>query len=213
MKWASYISLSDCAAWKASSCKMGSLIVACHCYTEDVIELLPRSKLNKWSGIQAAKKLCLTDCEVNQLLYEKHESHMLTPWLFSIAANRQFRTSTRHPSLEDPIMVEGSIFTPSDLEDEEEKEKRKKKSTFNNEFKEAEFRWVGSVQICVCPILVLMVYCLLLYLQHSGETASTIRMCDCRCKDMTVGLTDMCPSLHEWYPGCKCVTVITFKGP
>jgi hypothetical protein len=37
-------------------------------------------------------------------------------------------------------MVEGSIFTPSDLEDEEEKEKRKKKSTFNNEFKEAEFR-------------------------------------------------------------------------
>jgi hypothetical protein len=37
-------------------------------------------------------------------------------------------------------MVEGSIFTPADLEDEEEKEKRKKKSTFNNEFKEAEFR-------------------------------------------------------------------------
>jgi hypothetical protein len=35
-------------------------------------------------------------------------------------------------------MVEGSIFTPSDLEDEEEK--RKKMFAFDNEYEEAEFR-------------------------------------------------------------------------
>jgi hypothetical protein len=37
-------------------------------------------------------------------------------------------------------MVEGSIFTLSDLEDEVENEKRKKKSAFINKFEEAEFR-------------------------------------------------------------------------
>jgi hypothetical protein len=43
-------------------------------------------------------------------------------------------------------MVEGSIFTLSNLEDEVEKEKRKKKSAFNNECEEAEFRSDALVQ-------------------------------------------------------------------
>lgn len=49
-----------------------------------------------------------------------------------------FQPFSRGYQVEGTIMVEGSIFTPSDLEDEEEK--RKKMFAFDNEYEEAEFR-------------------------------------------------------------------------